>query len=254
MKSNKEINKLSDLLQIGLTEGEAKIYAALLEIGPSSVGPIRKRSKVSHSNIYEILDRLIEKGIVTTIIKNGVKTFQAVSPSNLFQYLEKKEKQIEKEKEILKKALPRIEALQETYPTQEAMMFVGLKGLRSAYEELYKDGSPSDENLWIYVHNEKYAKQSDKFYLHSWANIPKKIKSRGIVDKSYRKSKFAKEFSKKHELRFVDFPIFSHGEVYGNKFMLVSWEEDIITVLVHAKHASSHFKKYFESVWNAGKK
>lgn len=84
-------NVYTDLMKIGLTGGEAKVYASLLEIGHSTVGPLLKRAKVAHSNIYEILDRLLEKGIVTMIIKNGVKTFQPVSPINLSKYLEKKQ-------------------------------------------------------------------------------------------------------------------------------------------------------------------
>lgn len=249
-----EVTELADLLRIGLTKGEAKIYAALLELGPSSVGPIKKRTKISHSNIYEILERLISKGIVTTIIKNGVKNFQAISPGNLSHYLDKKEDELKKQRDILEQALPRIKALQETHPKQEAMLFIGKLGLRSAYEELYKDGKENDENLWMYVHNKKYAEISDKFYLNTWSNLPKKIKSRGIADKSYRLSKFAKEFQKRYEMRFVNFPIFSHGEIYGDKFLLVSWEDPIITVIVHAKHVSEHFRNYFESVWKLGKK
>lgn len=248
-----ETEKLVDLLRIGLTEGEAKIYTALLELGSSTVGPIRKRTKVSHSNIYEILERLIHKGIVTTIIKNKTKYFQAVSPANLSKYLDKKEERLNQERRILEKALPRIRALQESNPKQEAMLFIGFKGLRSAYEELYKGGTSQDENLWIYVHDEKYAKVSDKFYLHTWLDFVKNVKSRGIADKSYRSSPFSKAFKKKHDMKFVDFPIFSHGEVYGNKFMIVSWEDPIITVLVHAKHVSDHFRKYFESVWEKGR-
>ena len=249
-----ETNKLADLLRIGLTDGEAKVYVALLELGPSSVGPIRKRTKISHSNIYEILERLINKGVVTTIINNNIKIFQSVSPSNLSKYLDKKEEDLKKQRDVLKQALPRIEALQETHPKQEAMLFVGLKGLRSAYEELYRGGRKDEENLWIYVHNEKYAEISDKFYLHTWPEISGQIKSRGVADESYRVSEHAKVFQKKYELRFVDFPIFSHGEVFRDKFMLVSWEDPIIAVLVHAKHVSEHFRNYFESVWKMGKK
>ena len=244
----------TDLIKIGLTEGEAKVYTALLELGPSTVGPITKRAKVSSSNIYEILERLIKKGITSTIIKNGVKNYQAVSPSNLVKYLEKKQQQLDKEKQQLKEALPRIQALQNTFPRQEAMLFIGDRGLRTAYEEFFKDGKPTDENLWIYVHDDKYAKASDKFYLHNMTSMLKNIKSRGIADNSYRKSKFAQAFQKTHQMRFVDFPIFSHGEIYGDKFMLISWETPVIAVLVQAKHVSDNFKKYFELVWKAGKR
>lgn len=249
-----EENKLADLLRIGLTDGEAKIYVALLELGSSSVGPIRKRTKISHSNIYEILERLINKGVVTTIISNNIKIFQAVSPGNLSRFLDKKEEELHEQRSILAKALPRIEALQNLHPKQEATLFIGIKGLHSAYEELFKDTSKGVENLWMYTHDKKYEPVIDKFYTHSWLELANGIHSRGISDESYRPSKFAKEFQKKFKMRFVDFPIFSHGEVFGEKFMLVSWEDPIIAVLVHAKHVSEHFRKYFESVWSMGKK
>ena len=40
-----------ELLKVGLTDGEAKAYLALSELGSTTVGPIVKKSGVSYSNI-----------------------------------------------------------------------------------------------------------------------------------------------------------------------------------------------------------
>ena len=61
------------LIRIGLTDGEAKTYLALLKTGSSSVGPIVKEAKVAYSNIYDILDRLLEKGLISFILKEKTK-------------------------------------------------------------------------------------------------------------------------------------------------------------------------------------
>jgi len=61
------------LKQIGLTDGEARAYFALLEIGPSTVGPIVARSNIAYSRIYEVLNRLIEKGLVSFVSKEKTK-------------------------------------------------------------------------------------------------------------------------------------------------------------------------------------
>jgi len=249
-----KLEKLTDLLKIGLTEGESKVYASLLELGPSTVGPLIKRSGVAHSNVYTILDKLLEKGIITVIVKNGIRTFQAVSPVNLSKYLEKKQLELDEQKEILKRAIPRIEELERTFSKQEAMLFIGIRGLTAAYKELFKDATDKDENLWIYVHDELYAKVSDKFYLHQWFELAKDIKSKGISNEEYGKSPFIKVFRKKYEFRFVTFPLFSHGEVFKDRFLLISWEDPIISVLVKAKHVSDNFRKYFHSVWNVARK
>jgi sugar-specific transcriptional regulator TrmB len=50
--------KTSDLVPLGLTEGESKVYLALLRTGPSTIGRIIKEARVSNSKIYDILDRL----------------------------------------------------------------------------------------------------------------------------------------------------------------------------------------------------
>jgi HTH-type transcriptional regulator, sugar sensing transcriptional regulator len=248
-------SKLSDLLKIGLTEGEAKVYAALLELGSSTVGPVTKRSGVSYSNIYEILERLLEKGIATFIVKNGVKNFQAVDPINLSKYLDKKQEEVDKQKDLLKIALPRIEALQGINPKQEASLFVGIKGLLAAYNEFLKDSGPDEESIWIYVHDKRYADVSDKFYTENWDVVDGKLKkSRGIGNMLYKNSPFMKIYGKKHEVRFVDFPIFAHGEVFRDRFLLISWEDPIIAVLIKAKHVSDNFREYFEDVWKVARK
>ena len=55
------------LKEVGLTEGEIKVYLALFKIGASSTGPIVKEAKIHSSKVYPILDRLIEKGLVSFI-------------------------------------------------------------------------------------------------------------------------------------------------------------------------------------------
>src|SRR3989344_8998366 len=122
-------NEMFDLLKIGLTEGESKVYLALSELGSSSVGPIVKKSRVAYSNIYDILNRLIDKGIVSFIIKNKTKYFQAGPPSNLIYFLDKKQEQIVEQRESLKKMLPELERFQHLEAKEEAEIFLGNNGL-----------------------------------------------------------------------------------------------------------------------------
>src|SRR3989344_2183897 len=101
-----------ELLKAGLTDGESKVYLALSELGASTVGPLVKKSKVAYSNIYDILNRLIEKGLVSFVIKSKIRYFQTTTPKNLLIYLENKEKEISEQKNELRKILPDLEKLQ----------------------------------------------------------------------------------------------------------------------------------------------
>ena len=71
------------LQKIGLTAGESKVYMALLKIGSSTTGPIVDEAKVSRSKVYHIIERLMSKGLVTSIVKTKTKYFQAADPHKL---------------------------------------------------------------------------------------------------------------------------------------------------------------------------
>jgi len=52
------------LEEIGLTKGEIKTYLTLLQIGESTTGKIIDEAGISSGKIYEILNKLIRKGLV----------------------------------------------------------------------------------------------------------------------------------------------------------------------------------------------
>lgn len=236
-----------DLLKIGLTEGESKVYLALSELGSSTVGPVVNKSGVAYSNIYDILNRLIEKGIVSFIVKNKTKHFQAASPSNLIRYLDKKQEQIVHEKETLRKLLPELERLREGTSKQEAEVFLGKKGLRTAYEKLSADATKHDEVLFFYIHDEKYAEESDLFY-NSIVHTVKSTKNRGICNIEYKRSWFAKK-SKHLNMKFSRMPLPGNIDIIQDKILLTSWGENLFSVLIHSRALADNFRKYFNEMW-----
>ena len=82
------------LEQIGLTESEIKVYFALMKLGSASTGPIIDKAKINHSKIYLVLNKLLDKWLVSFIIKNNVKLYQASDPENLTRYLKTKKESI----------------------------------------------------------------------------------------------------------------------------------------------------------------
>ena len=247
--------ELFDLLKIGLTEGEAKVYLALSELGSSTVGPVVKKSGVAYSNIYDILSRLIDKGVVSYIVKNKTKYFQAASPSNLVEYLDKREKEISDQKKALEKALPDLEKLQEIKPQQEAEIFLGKKGLRTAYEKLLKGATKKDEILFFYIHEEEYGEESNLFY-NSIEYLGDKVKNRGVCNKDYKKSWFAKKAkrTKKLRMKFSDVPIPGNIDIFKDKVLIVTWKDSIFSVLIHSRSLADTMRKYFEEMWKAARK
>src|SRR3989344_4667658 len=188
------------LMNLGLTDGEAKVYLALAKLGSSTVGPIVKEAKVAYSNIYEILNRLLEKGLISFILKEKTKYFQVTNFSRLYEYLDKKEQKIEKEKLLLKKLIPDLEKFKKLQEKQEAEVFIGFNGARTAYERLM-GGDDKDEYLFFYIAEPNY-EEIDKFWMRLY-NKFKNLKVRGIANVYYRESKYIKKTTFK--MKYVDF-------------------------------------------------
>ena len=107
-----EQDSLYSILQdAGFTKGEVKVYLSLLRIGESKVGHIIKNSDISRSKVYDILDRLIRKGVVSKIEKNNVLFYQALSPHTIMNIIKEKERQLKEEETKLQKVIPRLISL-----------------------------------------------------------------------------------------------------------------------------------------------
>ena len=75
-----EAKHIKELISLGLSENEAKTYITLLAKNSMNVGEIAKISGVPRPKLYEILTRLIEKGLCTEKI-GKVKRYRIVDPN-----------------------------------------------------------------------------------------------------------------------------------------------------------------------------
>ena len=70
--------------RIGLSQYENKAYLTLIRIGKTKSMQIAKESGVSYGRIYEILDKLEGRGLIT-ILPTEPKTFDAIDPKIAFK-------------------------------------------------------------------------------------------------------------------------------------------------------------------------
>ena len=127
----------SSLKEAGLTEGEIKVYLALLEIGSSTTGPIVEKSGISRSIIYQILEKLMQKGLVSSITKEKTRHFQAAEPNKILEYIDEREKQVKVNRKKVEKLLPELLLKQSMSKKSEVNMYFGFKGIRTAHEHFF---------------------------------------------------------------------------------------------------------------------
>ena len=76
--------------ELGLTPNEAKIYETLVSGGEMPVSEISIKAKVHRRNVYDALNRLLEKGLVFQIFQKGENLYRAVHPQKLLEVIKEK--------------------------------------------------------------------------------------------------------------------------------------------------------------------
>jgi sugar-specific transcriptional regulator TrmB len=79
------------------------VYSALISGGACRLNKIHELTGIERRNIYDILNKLIEKGFVSYINENGVRLFNVSVPEKIMDYITEKhgEKQCKQKQKTL---------------------------------------------------------------------------------------------------------------------------------------------------------
>lgn len=240
---------LDDLISMGLTSGEGRVFLALLKMGPAKVGQVVKESHVSYSKVYDVLGRLSSKGLVSHIVLENVKHFNAIEPYRLEEYIKRKEQEVRKQLDIANKVIPELAKIaNRNRQNSMAEIFAGDKGIRTAYEILLRDATSKDVLYYFYPF-EGYHPIASPFYSRLYLfQKYKKVQQRGIATFDFKQSEHYAQISKGVKMKFVDFPLPATMDVFKDKLLIISWE-NVTGILISSKEIAEHFRNYFNSMW-----
>ena len=241
------------LTQLGLAESEIKVYFALLQLETSTVGPIIEKAKVPDSKIYAILEKLKEKGLVSFVIKNNVKHFQASDPKNLIHLLNEKERQIqEQKKELEESIIPQIEQRRKlAEEKQEAVVYESLEGVKSAFNLILETLNKGDE-YQVFVLGESLREKQVMSFLQNYhkKRIEKGIRARLISSKEFRDVINKSYRYKGLKIRFTSQRLPIGTFIFKNHVMTAIWEGEKPTAFViKSRKNYEYYKEFFEGVW-----
>ena len=241
----------------GLTEGESKVHLALLELGPSTSGPIVEKSGVARSIVYLILGRLSQKGLVSHVVKEKTQHFQAAQPDGLMEYIEGQQKQLEESKRKLEEILPKLSALQKSAKESEVQAFFGFRGMISVHEHTYQKLAKGEEYFFFGIPQEQ-----PRHYHAYWQRDHMRRAKAGIRCKLLFHPKTPKEVLEnrnsyagcdaRHMPIDVNTPAWFMG--YKNVAVIGFASENPITVEIVNQEVADSFRSYFEEFWKQSRK
>lgn len=235
-----------------LTEQQAEIYLALLELGSTSVGKLINKIIMDRSSCYDCLKRLIKKGLVTYIIKDKKRYFEAVNPERLLQILNEQESRLKLKKQDLLKVMPAlIKKSRSRTRLEEATVYKTKQGMRSFFDLTLKNtkevlvisgtGKALKNMPYYFIKWHKIRQEKDIGYKIIFNN---ELRNDLVTDMPFCEVRFMpKEYSSP-----------STTFVFGDKVGILLWGDTPTAFVIDSKDIAKTYKKYFRLVWSISKK
>lgn len=231
------------LQELGLNRRESICYIALLELGSSKVGYIVKKTGIPSSKIYEILDKLIKRGLASYIIKNNVKHYQASDPNSLLNYIEEKKKKVEK-------ILPELLLKQQLSTKQSVEIYEGQKAIFTLFTNLIANAKPKEMYLVFSLNEENKTDQTNLFF----KNLAIRRKEKRLDVRLLKNIKhYAKEKHTKLKLRYTKFNLPQGTTIFRNNVILLSWVESPMAIKIESEVFAQQQKEFFLDLWKQAK-
>jgi sugar-specific transcriptional regulator TrmB len=134
---------LAEIQKLGFSQYESKAYIALLQSSPVTGYELSKRSGVPRSMIYEVINKLIDRGAVYTIPSDPFK----YSPVPAREFLKRVRRNIDATFDFLEKSLGSLEQV------GDVNVISHINGHEPIMDELLSIIDGAKQELWLSVWN-----------------------------------------------------------------------------------------------------
>ncbi len=237
-----------DLTRIGLSKGESEIYLILLNYGQLQVSDIAKRTKISRPHVYDILNKLVTKGLVCYIVKESKNFYNIAGPEKLLDFIKEKE-------DFINNILPEINKIYKEQKQKSSFeVLEGIEGLKFVFNDILRE-KPKE---WLADGGTSTAFKLPVIpeFLEIWhkKRINAGIKLRVIMNSDENSIERGGVLGKMPmtEVKFADTktPSASTIYLYGDKIAIMIWsEKNPRAIIIEDSSLYEFFKNHFEESW-----
>ena len=231
------------LEQAGLSKGEAEIYLILLKIGEASASEIAKYAKIARPNIYDYLNKLKDKGLITFLSKKNKIYYISASPEKIIDYVDEK-------KYIIERAMPGLLSVyREKKKKSKLEVYEGIAGFKGLMNEVIKDGN----NFVGWGGSDQVRKYVPEYVIERYLKLRKKKRILGkmlLVEQGGRLETSLTEFKEIPR----EYSTSSTTIIYGNKVGIMIYTTIPVIIIIESEKLSDSYRKHFGLLWKSSRK
>ena len=238
-----------------LSEKEKKVLASLYKLGEASVWELAKDNGINRTTNYPVLERLVEKGLVSKVSTENKDVFKPITKEDLAEWIKKR-------KEIIESENRQIIELAENQNKKPSMLsevsyFEGLDGIRNLYADSWRNNK--EKMIYCITDYESAYKNLETFFKKEY--FPARIKHGVKVKNLIPESKAGREDEKMatsmlREMKFIK--LFSDLDIevniYGSKTSIVAFDKERPSgVIIKNEKIAEAMKNIFEYLWKTAR-
>lgn len=223
----------------GLSPGEQKVYLALLKSGPSKVTSLKKATQLHRTTIYDFLESLIKKGLVSYSLDGKTRVFKAAEPHRLLSLLDER-------REAVESALPSLNSLMSSgLKNLDIEIFQGKEGLKSLLNDTFVHTKEKEYLVMGAVM--EFEVYLPYFMEHLLVTVEKK-RMRGRIILNPDDIITVQKFEDWRVINQKNLMPMGLG-IIGDVVVLFIWKPQISAIRIINKEVARSYRVYFEALW-----
>lgn len=245
-----------ELEKIGLSDKEARVYLAALELGSSTAQQIAVKATVNRPSTYIAIESLIQRGLMSSFNKGKKRYFVAGEPTQLTYILDRKKLEIEKQQEALGGIIKLVSKMADQKSDEVVVqVFEGMEGTKVVQGYLERNTDMTRELVPL----EKIRKffppifKGDirETFIRSFP-----IRALSAIDNPDLATDYSDTLAMDLESRIIpikEFPVEISLLIFDNIVSIYTLDDNFKNIVIHNKPVADTFKILYDLLWEKGK-
>jgi sugar-specific transcriptional regulator TrmB len=236
-----------ELLQAGLTGNEAKIYTTLISNADLSASEITKQTGIHRRNVYDALNRLLEKGLVNETLVQNKKRFNAIHPQRLLSLVDEQRTKIQNIVPTLAEQFSHVKKKRNFIK-----MYKGTEGIKASFNESLNMLKEREVIHIIGGINMRKILGEGFMDDHHKERQKKSIRTNTLFNYIHRNRPKSLLRNKRYHYKVLpkDYYLPVQTVIYGDDIVCqILFHEEPFVIQVIDKAFADNFKRYFKMLW-----
>lgn len=255
---NSDTKRYNQIMKELLNEKEQKVLAGLYRLNSATIGELAKETAINRTSLYPILEKLLQRGLISKLNIEDRIVYQAVSFADFKKWLEREKENTKKMADNLTNWLKFLEKKSGPALLSDFRYFEGVEGIKNLYADSWRDNK--DKIIFCITDYKAAYETLGNFFRNEY--FPNRINHGIKVKNLIPESKIGRadlKLRKKllREVKFID--IFEdlgiEVNIYDDKVSIIAYDKVLPSgVLVKNVKISEAMKKIFHYLWDTSKK